>query len=191
MVLVIKAGLGQLQFSTKNDRIHRFKLGTPKEHTVYEVELVGIILMLHLFIMITHQIMRLTIIGLDNQVAICTLSNQSAKPSHYLLDLIVSAAEKLQERQDKIQNTSDFQKAKCQGSPLVARMKGVVNLQIHWVPGHKDFAPNEEADSHTKRVAEGDPSPSSLLLKPLRKPLPFSISALQQEERTKIQYKWL
>ena len=172
----------------KNNRILercRFKLGTPEEHTIYKVELVGIILTLHLLIMITHQIMRPTVIGLDNQAAIHMLTNQSAKPSHYLLNIIVLAAEKQQERQDKIQNAPEFWKAKHQGSLLVARMNGVVDLQIHWVPGHKDFALDKEVDSHAKRVAKGDSSPGSSLPKSLRKPFPLAYYQCSKKRRPK------
>lgn len=41
-----------------------------------------------------------------------------------------------------------------QGRPLIARLKGVVDLQVHWVPGHKEFTLNEEADTHAKNAAE-------------------------------------
>ena len=54
-------------------------------------------------------------------------------------------------------------------------MKGVVDLWAHWVPGHKNFALNKEADRHVKRAAEGDSSPSNKLPKSLRKPLPLRI----------------
>lgn len=152
-----KGRVGAVAILYKNNRllkIQRFRLGTPEEHTVHEVELVGILLVLFLLTKILHQITRPAIIGLDNQAAIHVLTNQSAKPSHYLLDLILAAAEKLQEKQDKTQNTPDFQKAKHQGNSLVARTKGVVDLQIHWVLWHKDFTPSEEVDRHAKRVAK-------------------------------------
>ena len=110
-----QGGVGAAVILYKNNRplkTHRFKLGTAEEHTVYEAELVGIILMLYLLTSIIHQITRLVIIGLDTQAAIWVLTNQTTKPSHYLLDLIIAAAEKLQEKQDKIPNTPDFCKAK-------------------------------------------------------------------------------
>ena len=83
---------------------------------------------------------------------------QSTKPLHHLLDHIHATAEKLQQKQDKIQNATEFRNTRCMGGPLITCTKGVFNLWIQWVPGHKDFMPNTKADEHAKRVAKGDSS---------------------------------
>ena len=150
-------------------QVSRYYLGMPEEHTVYKAELIRIILTIHLLFKFTYQITRKTIIRLDNQAAIQALTNQSAKPSHYLLNQIHSAAEKLHDKQDKLQNASDFHKAKQNGLTLTAKMKGVLNLRVSWVPGHKDFTLNEKADEHTKRAARGNPTSGNLLPKLLKK----------------------
>ena len=96
-----KGGVGAAAILYKNNRpleTCRFKLGTAEEHTIYEAELVGIILALYLLTSIIHQITHLVIISLNNQAAIRALTNQTAKPSHSLLDLIIAAVEKLQEK---------------------------------------------------------------------------------------------
>ncbi|KNZ72377.1 hypothetical protein J132_03468 [Termitomyces sp. J132] len=81
------------------------------------------------------------------------LFNQRPHPAHYLLDLIHSTAEQLQTRD-------------------------VINLQLHWVPGHKDFTPNKRADELAKTAAQGTTSNTkSLPVALCRSPLPVSISA--------------
>ena len=41
---------------------------------------------------------------------------------------------------------SDLCKARCHGNQLITRTKGVIDLRVQWIPGHKDFALNEKAD---------------------------------------------
>ena len=71
------------------------------------------------------------------------------------------------------------------------RNKGVFDLCIQWVPGHKDFAPNTKADVHAKGAARGESSQGNMLLKILKKALPVSISTTQQDLKSKIWNKWL
>ena len=140
----LEGGVGAAVGLYKNDtviKICRYHLGTPEEHTAYEAELTRIILALHLLFKIACQITRKTVIGLDNQAVIQVLNNQSTKPSHYLLDQIHTVTEKLHKKQDKLQNVTEFREEKCKGLVLTARLRGVLNLRINWVPGHKKFAP--------------------------------------------------
>ena len=65
-----------------------------------------------------------------------------------------------------------------------------VDLQVHWVPGHSDFAPNEKADDEVKKVAHGDLSDAKSLLKFLHKHLPLSISVLCQDHFSKLKKCW-
>ena len=78
----------------------------------------------------------------------------------------------------------------AEGEDWVGRPKGVVDLQVHWVPGHVDFAPNERVDQEAKKAAQGDLSEAKYLPKLLRKPLPLSVSALHQGNITKIKKRW-
>jgi hypothetical protein len=70
-------------------RERRFHLGSDKEHTVYEGEAVGMILVVQL---VKEEIeargnQRLTIVvGIDNQAAIRSTTSFQSKPSHYLID---------------------------------------------------------------------------------------------------------
>ena len=72
-----------------------YYLGPLTEHMIYELELVGLLLALHLLPQLTCHLLPSVIIGLDNQVAICSLTNQDSKPAHYLLDAIHDATERL------------------------------------------------------------------------------------------------
>ena len=89
-------------------QLGRFHLGAANEHTVYKAELVKVLLALNLLTGLACQLINAVLISLDNQAVIQALNNQTSKPSHYLLDLIHTACEKLQEKQDKLQNAADF-----------------------------------------------------------------------------------
>ena len=119
-----KNGVGAAAILYKNNnmiQISRFYLSTPDKHTLYEAELIGILLVLHLLTNLSCQLTRTSIIGLDNQAAICTLDNQCCKPSHYLLNHIHTAAKILHKKQDKLQNAAAFCNAWRTGHDLVAR----------------------------------------------------------------------
>ena len=97
----LKGGVGAAAMLYKNDmviKICKYHLGTPEEHSVYEAELTGIILASHLLFKIACQITRKTVISLDNQVVIQALNTQSTKPSHYHLNQIHTAAERLHKK---------------------------------------------------------------------------------------------
>ena len=117
------------------------------------------------------------IISLNNQGTIHALNNQKPKPSHYLLDHILTSFKNLHRKQDKLINTSNFHKARCHSNQLIARTKGVIDLRVQWIPGHKDFAPNEKADELVKQATKGELSPGLDLPKYLGNPYP---SARQQ-----------
>ena len=85
----------------KNNRVlsvRRVYLGMANEHMILEAKLAGILLALSLLTMLSCQLISPTLIGLNNQATIKVLSDQSHKPSQYLLDHIHDTAEKLQEK---------------------------------------------------------------------------------------------
>ena len=135
-----------------------YHLGPLTTHTVYESELIGLLLILHLLLGLTCQL-HTVIIDLDNQAMICSLSNQTPKPAHYILNTIHTTAKKLHQRQDHLQNKDTFHQAHQQRQQLPAKTKNVIDLQIHWVPGHLDFAPNDKADEPTKKQPLGTQVP--------------------------------
>jgi hypothetical protein len=66
------------------------------------------------------------------------------------------------------------------------RKCSVIYFQVHWVPGHCVFKPNEKADDKAKKVAEGDSGNAKLLPPLLCRYLPLSSSAPCQENMTKL-----
>ena len=172
-------------------KTHRAYLGSADEHTVFEAELVGILLALSLLYNLSCQLIMKPLIGLDNQATLHTLNNEKTKPSHYLLDHIHKAVEKLNKKQDKIQNPAVFWNTCHTDNCIIAKLSGVVDLRLQWIPGHVDFTLNEKADAEAKRAARGQPSTSTSLPKLLRKSLLHSILALHQNQKAEIQRKWL
>jgi ribonuclease HI len=158
----------------------RYHLGPASEHTVYEGELVGLSLALHLLNSLRFQIHSYTVIGTDNQAAIRALNNQRPHPAHYLLDHIHILAESFQSKQTDMHRPS---------SPPDSTHP--IDLQIHWTPGHEKFAPNERADAIAKQAAQGSSSHKRKLPLFLRnKPLPLSISATRHANLTAIRRSW-
>lgn len=169
----------------------KYHLGPSTKHTVYEGELVGLTLALHLLKSLQSQLHRTTVIGSDSQAAIKALCNQKPHPAHYLLDHVHDAAEDLQSKQFKMRNRAKIRDAKRAGNVLLVPTRGVINLQVHWTPGHVGFSPNERADEIAKQAAQGSSSIADSLPRSLRsKPLPSSISALRQEHTSSLQKIW-
>jgi ribonuclease HI len=169
----------------------RFHLGSEKQHTVYEAEIVGLTLSLHLLTNLQRQLRQSTILGTDSQAAIKALDNQRPHAARYLLDHVHTAAEKLQAKQDRLRNTAARRDAKKRGEQIVYRKRGVFDLQIHWVPGHMGFEPNKRADEEAKAAAQGNSSRTQDLPVYLCwKPLPSSISALHQANLVNLQKRW-
>ena len=188
-----EGGVGAAVILYKNNCVLKtiwYKLGTPEEHTVYKVELVGIILPLHLLINLTCWLVNTTLIGLDNQAAIQALSNQSSKPSHYLLNIIHDTVGRLHVKQDRIQNTMVFCNTIQQGNRLIPRANSIIDLWFQWVPSHKDFHPNEKADVNAKKAAKSTPNNMYKLPKTLKKLLPISTAAACQMLKTKLLNRW-
>ena len=63
-------------------------------------------------------------------------------------------------------------------------------MQVHWVPGHKDFKPNERANKEAKLAAQGHSSNAKFLPPLLRKCLPLSVSALCQLYSESLKKRW-
>ena len=119
-----------------------------------------------------------------------TLSNQKSHPGQYILDAIHHSAERLHAKQDQLINREERQRAIDEGENWTGRKRGVIDLQIHWVPGHCNFEPNERADKEAKKAAQGDSSDAKSLPALLRKRLPLSVSALCQSHNAKLTKRW-
>ncbi|KZP08133.1 hypothetical protein FIBSPDRAFT_761911, partial [Athelia psychrophila] len=146
-------------------------LGTSKHYTVHNGEAVSIIMGMHLLLTFTRRLIGPTIIGCDNQAVIRGLTNQQSHSGHHLLDAIHDPEEHLHAKQDGITRSAE--------------------RTVHWVPGHKDFAPNKRADRGAKAAAQKLTSLAKDLPACLRKKaLPASVAVLRQEYSAKLKRKW-
>ncbi|KNZ82106.1 hypothetical protein J132_08289 [Termitomyces sp. J132] len=169
----------------------RYFLGSATKHTVYKAEIVGMTLGLHLLHGFSKQLRGLTAIGTDSQALIRALRNQCPHPTHYLLDAVHNAAENLHRKQDRLHTAPNRCFVHGTNNVWKPHSCGVICLQVHWSPGHMDFAPNERADVLAKEAACGLSSPPSSLPTYLQtKPLPLSIPATWQTDLTVTQVLW-
>ena len=126
------------------DSIH-YHLGPISKHTVYEAEIIGLMLGLHLLFSIkkiSHPHLP-TILGTDSQATIKDLNNQKPHPAYYLLDHVHDTAKKLHIKQYHHLNSRAYKTTLCYGNPWKDQVRDVITLQLIWTPGHINFAPNE------------------------------------------------
>ena len=126
-------------------------LGSEEHHTVYEAELVGLILAATL-IQHTNFSEEVTI-ATDNQAAIKAITNFRSTPGQQLIDSFIA-----------------------QMTELANRRIGVP-FKIYWIPGHKGIPGNEEVDKLAKQAAKRLLNPSPNLRIILNSSLPSSYSA--------------
>ena len=91
---------------------------------------------LHLLNSLTWQLMQTTVLGTDNQVVIKALGNQKSHAGQYILDATHKSTEQLNAKQDQLINCIDRNQVLEAGMYWVGRKREVIDLQIHWVPGH-------------------------------------------------------
>ena len=168
----------------------RYYLGTEKEHTVYEAESVGLEMGLHLLKGLNIRLTHPTALGSDNQTVIRVLCNQHSHPRQYILNNDIQLAEELHKKQDILINSTEGAAVLAEGNTWRSKLKCVIDLQLHWVPGHSEFAPNEKADEEAKKVAQGNSSDTKSLPKFLCKCLPLNISVLRQGHISKLKKCW-
>ena len=132
----------------------KFHLGASSSHTVYEAELVGIILAAHL--LKVERGGQEAEISVDSQAAMDALNLNKPAPSHYL----VNEAHKML-KAVKVQHPT-------------------TKLLVRWIPGHMGIEGNELVDSDAKKAASGDSSPPHTLPAFLRNPLPVSSLATKR-----------
>jgi ribonuclease HI len=145
----------------------RYKLSREDQHTVYEAELVRVLLGIHL-----AKCSRATAndwvpisISLDNSTVIRASKTQSSKPSQYLLEHLHKALKDLEE-------------------DLAER------IELIWVPSHVGAKGNETADKEAKRAAQGNNSAKEAIPEVLREDLLVSLSALRQILTTAVHRDW-
>lgn len=164
----IDRGIGGAAVLMEGDRMvdeRRFYLGKTEEHTVYEGEIVGMILVVELLRERTRRRgrARLTMaLGVDNQAAIRATGGFQLKPGHYLINMFHDDLRCLLPK-------NDDQK-----------------LIIRWSAGHIGIPGNKAADEQAKCAARGENSENSKLPTSLHNAdntsilLPRSKSAIKQ-----------
>jgi ribonuclease HI len=143
-----------------------FRLGTTEEHTVFEAELVGILLGLQL-IKANQAGNKMYAIGVDNQAAIKALASKLNKSGHYLAAEILNTTKRMGQASGK-----------------------KYALMVRWTAGHSKIPGNEAVDVEVKKAADGHTSEGEWLLKILRKPLKHSKSAARQTQQEHIKASW-
>jgi ribonuclease HI len=157
-----KGGIGAAAVLFENGirkKTLKYSLGPDTEHTVFEGEVIGVLLGIHLAnaSALARSGSVPVSISLDNQATIASLNNQKPRPSQTILDWIHDALEKCNE---------DVAEA----------------LEIIWVPGHRGSRGNEAADIAAKEAAEGETSNRKDLPQVFRKrkETPVSAAAAKQ-----------
>jgi ribonuclease HI len=149
------------------DRVLKVHLGPTGQHTVYEAELAGMILGLHLIK--TEKRNKVgCVLNVDNQAALMAINSSMTKSGQHLAAVIHSMAKKLL--------------PKGGGSRF--------SLTFRWSAGHVGIEGNEIADEEAKSVAEGDSSEGRDLPAYLRKPVKHSLSATHQSHKESLKKKW-
>ena len=148
-------------------RTLHYHLGSAEEHTVYEAELVGLLLGLQL--VKTEQAGRTSFaIGADNLAAVKAVLTELTHPGQYLAASFLSTAAKIKKKR----GTRNY------------------SLTLRWTAGHIGIQGNEEADAEAKKAAEGRTSDTALLPHILRRPLATSTSAIKQKHSMDTKNKW-
>jgi ribonuclease HI len=146
------------------DKTLRFHLGSEKRHVVYDAELVGAMLALHL--LSEERNVRKAWIGIDNQAVLLALSSTTVKSAPHLIIAIAELAQKL------------------------TRTHGGLSISTTWVPAHEGVPGNELADIAAKEAARGTSSAPRDLPKYLRNPIADSPAAAKQAYKETLRDIW-
>ena len=142
-------------------------IGDESEHTVHEVELVGILLGLHL-ISTERKGSTSFLLGVDNQAAIKAFQLDLRKPGQHLAKESIRVARRIHKH----------------------RRKGKYSLTLQWTAGHEGIAGNELVDQEAKLAAEGKTSEKHSLPVYLRKPLTANPAAIKKQFHERLKKNW-
>ena len=166
----IKGNVGSAAVWIKNGITHctlQCHLGKLAKHTVYESELVGIILALEIVHKAGCSMPCPICISLDNQAAIKAPRLNNMASGQHLIRALTHSALHIQKACPSHQKTT-----------------------LQWVVGHRDVLGNELADTAAKEATRGASSSRQTLPLILRTPLPLSISALHQQHLSTLKNLW-
>lgn len=148
-------------------RVLHAHLGSEREHTVHEAELVGILLGLQL-IKTEKRANKPCMLGVDNQAAIKAFKSNLRSPGHHLAREALRIAGQIQKSKKKTKYA----------------------LTIRWTAGHEGIEGNEAADAEAKKAAEGHSSEKHLLPAYLRKPLLINPAAIKRTYHDSLKNSW-
>ena len=148
-------------------RMLHLHLGSEKEHTVHEAELLALLLGMHLLSTEEH-VDRSAAIGCDNQAALRAFQSVLRSPGHHIArEIILSANRKMKKK---------------------GRRK--LKIIMRWTAGHEGIVGNELADREAKRAAQGHSSEKHLLPPLARKPLPINPTAIKRAHHDALKALW-
>ena len=142
----------------KCKRTLRLQLGSAEEHTIYEAELVGLILAMQL-IKTKKRGKVSCVIGTDSQAAVSAIHSELTKPGQHLAAEFLEIASKT----------------------ALSRSGSAYSLLVRWTAGHVGIKGNERADREAKKAASGESTEKRALPKCIRKTIKKSTSAIKQE----------
>lgn len=151
----------------KPDCILKLHLGTTKQHTVYEAELVGMIMSLYLLKMERRSRTKCSL-SVDNHTALNAIKSKMNKSGQHLVARLLQLAKQLIEKQGSRKS----------------------RLTFRWSAGHIGIEGNEDADKVVKTAADGESSDKLDLPPCLRKMIGHSLSAIQQTHNKTLKLKW-
>ena len=151
----------------KPDRSLQLYLGTTEQHTVYEAELVGMLMGLHL-IKTERQSTVKCVLNVDNQAALVAIRMEMTKSGQHLAANILQLVKQLH----KSKGSNRFR------------------LTFRWSAGHVGIEGNEDADELAKEAADGKSSDKGDLPPCLRKKIGFSVSAMRQAKNDRLKRRW-
>lgn len=169
-------GAAAVLYKTQNNTITnppvllRYRLGSDKEHTVWDAEVTGGILALWL-LKDYNRISRQPItIYTDNQAFIKAFKAQKATKGYHLIREFTRLADQLVLSSNPPRNPE--------------------KIALRWIAAHKDVKGNEAADTEAKKAAAGESSPLESLPPILRTPLPRSANATKSHFKSLLKDEW-
>ena len=152
-------------FNIEGHLTHHYHLGSITEHTVFEGELIGVLLALNLIW--HHPNNTQVLIGLDNQSAIRALMSNKKQPGQYIIDAIHKELRNLKKHHSDLR------------------------IHIEWTPGHSGVDRNKHVDSEVKKASAGLSSRAEDLPLLLHSKLPTSIAALKATRKRNDTTEWI
>jgi ribonuclease HI len=156
-----------LKHKGKPDHILKLHLGTTDQHMVYEAELIGMIMGLHLIKTEPRSKVK-CLLNMDNQAVLTAIKSEMNKSGQHLVANILQITKQLLEQK----GNSRF------------------SLTFRWTAGHIRIAGNKNADKQAKTAADGESSDKGDLPPCLHKKLGYSISAICQARNANLKHRW-